>query len=229
MACQVHHPLVCRYGNLARSIRSRSVPLVGPPGKVRVSALPVRSRAQPCRAVLSALLTPGLGGGRTKVVIRTPSWLKTVVSGVVRSLFEPCVRVGTPPASMRPRPLTSRSVLVCGGRHGSPRGYGRGAVPAPAGPGGPGGVAGRPATAEGPAPGGGPGVRGRCGWPENATRVPGGTYGGRPGHCQPGPAPACSGGPFEGEPRPVRALWCLRGLLGSGGVAPYSWGKALGR
>lgn len=229
MACQVHHPLVCRYGNLARSIRSRSVPLVGPPGKVRVSALPVRSRAQPCRAVLSALLTPGLGGGRSKVVIRTRSWLKTVVAGVVRSLFEPCVRAGTPLASVRPRPLTPYSVLMCGGRHGSPRGDARGVLPAPAEPRGPGAAAGRRVAVEKAAPPGAPGPHGRCAEPENATRVPGGTYGGRPGHCHPGVAPACSGGPFEGwHPAPCGRSATLR-PLGSGGVAPYSWGKALER
>ncbi len=112
MECQVHHPLVCRYGNLARSIRSRSVPLVGPTWEVRVSALPVRSRAQPCPSVLSSLLTPGLGGTGGKVEDRPGSWLKTVARRLADASVDRRTPVGVASALVRRRCRMHPSVPV---------------------------------------------------------------------------------------------------------------------
>lgn len=122
MECQVHHPLVCRYGNLARSIRSRSVPLVGPTWEVRVSALPVRSRAQPCPAVLSSLLTPGLRGVRGKVWTSAGSWLKTVARRLASASVDRRTPFGVPTASLRRRPHICPLVPVPSGlAHADPR------------------------------------------------------------------------------------------------------------
>ncbi len=263
MECQVHHPLVCRYGNLARSIRSRSVPLVGPAWEVRVSALPVRNRAQPCPPVLSSLLTPGLWGVGGTVGIRTGSWLKTVVRrladastggrtplveasaplhsrpGTPRSAPSVSHASGTGPRACAPGPAPPRVV-----RGPPPRGRRRSAA-------GPCGRA-RPALAE-PADGARPDASGgtarltgsgdlRCGagavgiTPDGQppqrrrrSRGPPGvrTGAGRgiairatlrhaPGNAC-GPGPSCAG-----------ARWPV-GVLGSGGVAPYSWGIGLER
>lgn len=213
MECQVHHPLVCRYGNLARSIRSRSVPLVGPAWEVRVSALPVRSRTQPCRAVLSSQLTPGLWGVGGKDRDTAGSWPKTVVRRLASASIDRRTPFVVPSAPLRSRPCTSAFVPAgngaCGNRPRRPSVRSRR----------PGARGARRAVAAGPAAGGrsAPPVIGAAG-----AGVPGGGRGPRwraPGRvirgAVPGPRrPPRTGGCGMPGAAPARRWGTYRGMTG---------------